>query len=572
MKKTPVALILVTLALALIVFTYKYRGYIYKLGEKKKENTVGNNYTEPVLAVFSFKPDFKNQLVDTFQHLTVWIFDRKIWNAKEADLLKNIPEDIPVLITLQTWGGNQISSRFNHPLVEVAEGKYDRIFKTICTEWIGPRNNVFLRFDPDMEVPVTTYPWQYYGPGYIDAFRRFAIISKEAAPQVSIVWGPAGYPGIMECYPGDDVVDAATVTLKSDSEMQLDVYPKNYSAQYDLFRRLHRLRFIDKPIYVLGSENNPNDSVNLQLVSEISDLIEGERDNIYSPRNFKRFETQGYRDENNRPEIGFYDPNALMVSEKPVTVEHLFADFGNLADGTFQKSFHGVLERNHKVIVTFEPFRIPAIDRDDSILQHITEGKYDNEIEQFFTLIASANQPIYLRYSHEMEIPITRYPWQSQNPVDYIHSYRYFMTFMEPWPENIKRVWGPAGDRGSIEWYPGDDVVDFFSIAIYGLPDKNITDPKMQESFQTIFQRKIWRFRFIEKPLFITEFGVKGPEDFQTSWLIGAAKVIRENRQIVGVNYFNMSDTPQAWGDIKPPDWSISKKSFYLFLDELDGK
>jgi beta-mannanase len=168
-----------------------------------------------------------------------------------------------------------------------------------------------------------------------------------------------------------------------------------------------------------------------------------------------------------------------------------------------------------------------------------------------------------------MEIPIARYPWQSQDPVEYIKSFRYFMTFKDSLPESLKRVWGPAGDRGSIEWWPGNDVVDLMSIAIYGLPDKNITNPKKQESFSSIFNRKIWRLRFIDKPLFITEFGVKGPEEFQTKWLEDAAIIIRDNPQIIGVNYFNMTDTPKAWGKIKPPDWSISKKTFHHFLDAL---
>lgn len=144
------------------------------------------------------------------------------------------------------------------------------------------------------------------------------------------------------------------------------------------------------------------------------------------------------------------------------------------------------------------------------------------------------------------------------------------MNFKGELPSNIKRVWGPAGDRGSIEWYPGNDVVDVMSIAIYGLPDKNITDPNMQESFKTIFNRKTRRVRFIDKPLFITEFGVKGPEDYQTNWLEGAAKVLREHPGVLGVNYFNMSDTPKAWGDIKPPDWSITKQTLHHFYNTLN--
>lgn len=100
-----------------------------------------------------------------------------------------------------------------------------------------------------------------------------------------------------------------------------------------------------------------------------------------------------------------------------------------------------------------------------------------------YSIILSTDRKVYLRYAHEMEIPVTRYPWQSQDPITYIKSYRYFMNFKNPLPANIKRIWGPAGDRGSLEWWPGNDVVDYVSVAIYGLPDKNITDPNRQESF-----------------------------------------------------------------------------------------
>ena len=446
------------------------------------------------------------------------------------------------------------------------KGRFDKVFKRFCTEFIGSRPNVYFRFDPEMEVPATRLPWQYYNSGYIDAFRHFAELCKTYAPQVKQVWGPAGYPGTLEQYPGDDVVEAASVTLKSDSEQSLDVYPKNYSVQYDLMRRLHRLRFIDKPVFVIGSHQSENDSVNDQLVSSVTQIINEERDVVYNEVNFQRPAKEVLKRKPGEIEIGLYDPQSLLIGEPPVTVEHLFVDFGSLNNGEFETDFHKVIERNHNVIVTFEPFRLPEGKTDLQVLQHITEGNYDRQLDQLFTILKSSPRRIYLRFAHEMEIPITRYPWQSQNPVDYIKSFRYFMKFSNPFPATIKRVWGPAGDRGSIEWYPGNDVVDFMSIAIYGLPDKNITDPEKQESFSTIFYRKYWRLRFIDKPLFITEFGVKGPEDYQTKWLENAAKVIKENHQVFGVNYFNMTDTPKAWGDIKPPDWSISKNSFYRFI------
>ena len=532
-------------------------------------NTIEVNQSEPILAVFSFKPGAKNHKIDTMTHFTVKLRNENDWDIKNKEIAV-VNDSIALIFTVETFGGNITTSYFNNTLEDVVNGKFDHVIQQLCVQLIGSRPNVYFRFNPEMEVPVHKYPWQYLGgPAYIKAFRHFSSLCKTFAPQIKQIWGPAGYPGTMEFYPGDDIVDAASVTIKSDSEMLLDVYPKNYPLAYDLMRRIHRLRFIDKPIFIIGSQQFNNDSVDVNLISDISQQINKERDFIYSSDNFKRQDSLISAGNREKIEIGLYDPQELLSQEKPVTVEHLFVDFGNLQDGTFQISFNKVVDRGHNVIVTFEPFRNPDGKTDLYVLQNVADGYYDKEINQLYGIILSTNRKVYLRYAHEMEIPIDRYPWQSQNPVTYIKSYRYFMTFKNNLPSNIKRIWGPAGDRGSLEWWPGNDVVDFISIAIYGLPDKNITDPEKQESFSSIFNRKYWRMRMVDKPIFITEFGVKGPEDYQTKWLVEAASVIRKNPQIVGINYFNMSDTPLAWGEIKPPDWSITKKSFYSFINAL---
>mgnify|MGYP001554436898 FL=1 len=113
--------------------------------------------------------------------------------------------------------------------------------------------------------------------------------------------------------------------------------------------------------------------------------------------------------------------------------------------------------------------------------------------------------------------------------------------------------------------------MDYISIAIYGLPDKNITDPNKQELFSAIFQRKYYRMRFLNRPLFITEFGVKGPEDYQHNWLAGAAKTLKENKHVFGICYFNLYDNPKAWGHIKAPDWSISPANMQFFCSSVKG-
>jgi len=569
MKKVVIPLIILIGISFLVWFAYINHFSTHHCLQQKKVNTTELYIIEPVLALYSFDTIVQDQLISSFPHFKVILKDKGKLKIKN-NLIVDIDDSIPVMITVEIRNSNGIDRTFSNPLEKLVNGNYNEAIECLCKELISERPNVFVRINPEMEVPVNRYPWQYRsGPEYIKAFRYFAKKCKIYSPQAKIVWGPAGYPGAMEYYPGDDVVDVATITCKSDSEQPLNVYPKDYTTQYDLFRRLHRLRFINKPIFILGSNQIENNSIDSLMLSEITNIINKEKEVIYSTYNFIRPPQQKLSSEERNIIIGVYDYYSYLVNEEPITVEHLFVAFDNLRDGRFKKDFQKVIERGHDVIVSFEPFHLPDGGIDSNCLQSVIDGKYNNDLNDFFSIIMSTNQRIYLRYAHEMEIPITRYAWQSQDPVDYIHSYRHFMTYIKPWPENIKRVWGPAGDRGSIEWYPGDDLVDYISVTIFGLSDKNITDPDKQESFSTIYNRKSWRFRFNDKPLFITEFGVKGSEEFQTKWLEDAALVIRENPKIVGINYFNMTDNPQAWGEVKPPDWSITEASFHRFIEIL---
>lgn len=551
-------------------YVFKYKHIIIYIVKQNTSTVFEEVVAEPVLGVFTFNPEASSELISTYKHYRLRLTKGVNWK-KVANEIAQFPDSTPTMITVETWGEGLYDSYRYNPMGGLLKGDFDDAIKALCTQLIGNRDNVYIRFNPEKEVPVKRYPWQRFGGvSYIEAYRHFSKLCKEYAPKVKLVWGPAGYPGAMEYYPGDDVVDAAAIIAKSESEMALEVYPKDYTIDYDVFRRLHRLRFIDKPIFILGSQLTPKDSINTSLLTSLANTVARYDRTVYSTANFNRPQIDILRKAGTKLEIGLYDPQALLNMEKPVTVEHLFVDFENLKNGSFEKRFKEVISREHDIIVTFEPFRNPNQEVDFDVLQNVSLGKYDHEIDHLYCIIANTERMVYLRYAHEMEIPITRYPWQSQDPIVYINSFRYFMNFPEKEISNIKRVWGPAGDRGSLEWWPGNDVVDIVSIAIYGLPDKNIIDPEKQESFETIFNRKIWRLRFLDKPIFITEFGVKGPEEYQTRWLKRAAEIIAQNSQLIGVNYFNMSDTPKAWGEIKPPDWSITKKSFLSFTETLN--
>jgi len=490
------------------------------------------------------------------QHISIQLHPNTAENAI-ADVLKGLADNQDLLLTVVAGQEGALS--------KVVDGGYDDALRLLC-EALPEKKRVYLRWDPDMEVPVQRFSWQYQSPAdYIAAFRHVADIGRKAKPGLQIMWSPAGYPGTEEYWPGEDVVDAIAISVDGQSERAATAFPPERDRLTVLRRKLIRTRFMNKPVYVLASGSD-------SLIDGLQNDLKAAARTIRQDSAFL-FQQYAIRQAPQRnpkalPLIGLYDPRLALTGSKAVQVEHLFVDLGNIQTGGFAKDFDAVTRRGHQVIVTVEPWRDGKVRKDSSVLRNTVQGVYDEEFKSLFSTISKTNQPVYVRFAHEMEIPIHRYSWQSQDPALYIRAFRHFME-MAKGIQNVRKVWGPAGDRGSMEWYPGGDVVDFISIAIYGLPDKNITDPTKQESFETIFNRKVWRMRFASKPIFVTEFGVKGPEDYQAQWLEKAAAVLAAHKEVTGACYFNLADNPEVWGNIPAPDWGISQSTFDRFVGAL---
>lgn len=529
----------------------------------------------PILALYNKPAQISDEEVEKMAHYTVkWTSPE----TSEPKFLPALPDSGNILVTIELWDEVAQNASYRQILKQLVEGEYDEKIRHFSAFLAERQQKAFLRLNPEMEVPVNHFPWQNQSPGlYIEAFRHFANQCRSAAPNIKTVWGPAGYPGALEYWPGSDVVDFVSVTLGSQSELLSSAYPQESSIPQMIRRKLHRLRFVDKPVFLLGSEKVDHQVYKDAWLTKVSRDIQPYR----VPESFANKERIRRGDlpiqasatiaventaRNSQPLIGLYDPELRLTDHQAVTAEHIFTDLVEVRNGRFREKFNGVTDRNHDVIVTMEPWSGPDNERDPEVLKKTINGQYDAEFKELYKIIGGTSRNVYLRWAHEMEIPIKRYDWQSQDPILYIQSFRYFASFCKPCPPTIHMVWGPAGDRGSLEWWPGEDVVDYISLAIYGLPDKNITDHTQQENFNTIFKRKFYRMRFVDKPILITEFGVKGPDNFQKDWLENAAETVNQYPEVVGICYFNKADLPEAWGDIEAPNWSISEESFGHFL------
>lgn len=490
------------------------------------------------------------------------------WNTTDPiplqqEALTKIKSQKLTSIRVETWAGFSQDPLNVNVLEDVSNGKYDNKITALCKDLTPYAQKVILTLDPEMEVPVKDFPWQYQSPKtYIAAFRHFYQLVKTTNPNFRVMWSTAGYPGLDEYWPGEDAADAVSILLFGQAEGKTNTYPVSSNLQETIRRKLYRMRMMNKPVLFLVNQKVANPTYQSDFASathvyqkQIDSLSLPVLEHAIEPTNSSNI---------NKLFIGVYDPKKLLVNEKNVTTEHLFADWGNVEDGSLVNMIDEVNGRNHNLILTMEPWRGTKWPTDSNVLDRISNGYYDPIIRQTAQIVSTAKHTVFLRFAHEMEIPITRYSWQSKDPVTYIKAYRHFMNFFKD-QRQVRKIWGPAGDRGSLEWWPGDAWVDYVSIAIYGLPDKNISDPLKQEAFSTIFARKNFRMRLVNKPLFITEFGVKGPTAFQTTWLNSAAVEIKKNKNISGVAYFNLADNPNVWGKMAPPNWAISKSTFHQF-------
>lgn len=554
---------------AMICLTILTLAYLTKLliHARSKPDELYEQVSEPVLGVYDRNERMTDEQAASIKHFIIK------WNNADEAATKNLAATLlknkqDILLTIEMWSKRGEAYTTHGVLQGMINGDYDKKIIQLCSVVSQAQHVLYLRWNPYMEVPVNKYQWQSQSSYlYIQAFRHFASVCKRFAPGVKIVWGPSGYAGVLEFWPGADAADFVSITLtKLPSELSVKYAAERY-VPIQIKRKLHRLRFIDKPVFILGSPKVKKDTFNHQWIEAAIQDIRKDTAIIYSQKNFIRPEDENKRIDS-KLEVGVFDPDNKLSGDKSVTVEHLFVHFSNLKNGVFKKDFDDAILRNHNVIVTMEPWKDDHLEKDSNVLINTINGHYDAEIDELYKIISVTNRTIYLRWAHEMEIPIDRYPWQSKDPVLYIKAFRYFMNFRQN-EKNIRKVWGPTGDRGALDWWPGNDVVDYISLAIYGLPDKDITDHNRQESFTNIFNRKYNRLRFVNKPIFITEFGVKGPQSYKKKWLEDAAATINKNPQIIGVSYFNFKDSPKAWGKIEPPDWSLTKETFEHFTKQL---
>jgi beta-mannanase len=172
---------------------------------------------------------------------------------------------------------------------------------------------------------------------------------------------------------------------------------------------------------------------------------------------------------------------------------------------------------------------------------------------------------VLVRWGHEMELA-NLYPWGAQDPAKYQQAFRRVVAiFREEGATNVRFVWSPAGNSNALDYYPGDDVVDYVGVTVledagwdagFGLP---------QQSFEDIFGERYQLLAPLGKPMIVSEIAVSGTPEYQTSWLTAAAQALSNYPDLVAVVYFD-DVNPQLNGLLSEPDWRISGDALNAFM------
>ena len=267
--------------------------------------------------------------------------------------------------------------------------------------------------------------------------------------------------------------------------------------------------------------------------------------------------------------FGAYDPRSELVDLSQL--DHFFTRWsvdgtGGIPVAAIRESY----ESGTAVMLTYEPWPLDD-DRSGSILSDITAGDYDEILGRAARTVRNLEQPILLRFGHEMELG-DLYPWAGNNPVKYQQAYRHVVTrFNEEGASNVIWVWSPAGTLDALDYYPGDAYVDYVGMTVLEYirweREAGYTPPR---EFKELINEKYQLLSSLGKPMLLAETGVAlAPADKRAS-IQQMIELLPWFPQIRGVIYFNDQNPRTAAIDDRPV-WTLSDKDRRVLAKSLDN-
>ena len=180
------------------------------------------------------------------------------------------------------------------------------------------------------------------------------------------------------------------------------------------------------------------------------------------------------------------------------------------------------VDRGQVSLVNWEPF--------DVDLQDVVDGRYDDLLARRAREASALAAPVFVDLAAEMN---EEEGWGGHDPELYVAAYRHVHdAFAGHDGGNVVWVWAPnnvdsAGAPPALDYYPGDDYVDWTGIDGYNW---GTSDPDFEwQSFEEVFRDMYDDLHTLGKPIIVGETASAEEGGSKPGWIEGIAGTLRED-------------------------------------------
>ncbi len=285
-----------------------------------------------------------------------------------------------------------------------------------------------------------------------------------------------------------------------------------------------------------GSPSNPDNATSAALPAVSSWLFDPSRNGVT---------------------FGAYDPSGQLSAFSGLNELFVSWDAGETG-GIPAAKIRQSYTAGTPALLSVEPWPLGGRSQ-QTLLQDISGGVYDSTIMAEAHTIATFEQPILIRFGHEMDLT-GLYPWSQNDPAAFIAAYRHVVDlYRSAGATNVLWVWSPAGNNNALAFYPGDNYVDYVGTTIleYSEWETQIAHVQTPRSYRTLIDEKYRLLVTLRKPIIISEAGVDLSPMMQQERLTEIITALPDFPAIRAVVYFNDLNALNSYV-IGRPDWRLS--------------
>jgi cellulose synthase (UDP-forming) len=265
--------------------------------------------------------------------------------------------------------------------------------------------------------------------------------------------------------------------------------------------------------------------------------------------------------------FGAFDPHAALDDINGIN--HLYVEWAaDETGGIPLADIEATYARGVPVMLTWEPWPLDGYSP-WVVLSDTANGKYDDVIRSAAETVAAIDQPILIRFAHEMDIT-GLYPWSGKFDDRYIAAYQHVVDiFREEGATNVLWVWSPGGTLDAGRYYPGDAYVDYVGYTVLQYTDWEL-DAGYDEPrpVKDLINEKYRLFQTFGKPMIVAEFGIAIDPDLEDDALADTIASLPYFPEIRAVLYFN-DRNPVTPLMTERPDWTLSDAQREILANAL---